>query len=121
MRWAIGRALGTIGAEVIFAPTYQDACDRLSSQSFAAIVVASPLEERSVVGILREVDRLQPQARVLVLCSGEGCERLLYDVPRATLFRKPFALSELMAAVAPALGVHEQPQAPIQAPAEAQA
>jgi len=105
LRWAIGRALATIGAEVVSTGTYDETSERLSSQAFAAIVVAAALDGRSVVGMLSEVDRQQPQTRVLVLCSGECCDRVLRDVPHATLFRKPFALSELLAAVAPALGL----------------
>jgi len=106
LRWAIGRALAAIGATVVPAATYEEASERLSHRAFAAIVVASPLDGRSVVGILSEVDRQQPHTRVLVLCSGDECDTMLRDVPHATLFRKPFALSELMASVGPALGLN---------------
>ena len=106
LRWAIGRALETIGATVVFAPTYQEASDRLSNEEFAAVVVASPLEGRSVVGMLREVDQVRPHSRVLVLCTGEHCDGVLRAIPRATVFNKPFSVSELMAAVAPVLGAH---------------
>ena len=112
LRWAIGRSLEMIGAEVVAASTYEEACDRLSSQLFAAVVVASPLDGRSVVGMLSEVDRQQPYTRVLVLCAGDECDGILRDVPHATLFRKPLALSELMAAVAPAIGLTAPPAVP---------
>jgi DNA-binding NtrC family response regulator len=106
IRWAVGHALETLGARVVTASTYQETCDRLSSEAFEAVVLASPLEGRSLVGVLSELDRMRPQTRVLVLCSGEHCDRIMREVPRATVFHKPFAVSELMAAVAPALGVH---------------
>jgi DNA-binding NtrC family response regulator len=112
LRWAIGRALAAIGATVVPAASYEEASERLSNRAFAAIVVASPLDGRSVVGILSEVDRQQPHTRVLVLCAGEECESLLRNVPHATLFRKPFPLSELVAAVAPAVGLNAASAAP---------
>ena len=56
LRWAMGRALGPLGADVVFAPTYQQACDLLAAGEFAAVVVASPLEGRNVIGLLRELD-----------------------------------------------------------------
>jgi DNA-binding NtrC family response regulator len=103
LQWALGRALATIGADVTAAATYDDACAQLARRAFAAVVVASPLEGRSIAGILKDVDRLRPETRLVVLCAGDHCEHLLREIPRATLFCKPFAVSELLAALAPAL------------------
>lgn len=106
LRWAIGKALGTLGVSVVFAPTYQEACDRLSNEEFAAVIVAAPLEGRSVSGLLTEVDRQHPRTRILVLCAGDHCDPVLTAARRASVFTKPFAVSELMAAVAPAIASH---------------
>ena len=103
LRWAVGKALETIGASVVFAPTYQEACERLSNEEFAAVIVSAPLEGRSVVGLLTEVDRQHPQTRILVLCTGEHCDSVFTAARRASVFTKPFSVSELMAAVAPAI------------------
>ena len=39
----------------------------------------------------------------MALCEGEGCGPLQHDIPRATVFQKPFTLSALVAVIAPAL------------------
>jgi DNA-binding NtrC family response regulator len=103
LRWALGRVLGPLGADVVFAPTYQSACDLLASGEFAAVVLASPLEDRSVIGLLRELDRSRPETRLVALCEGDECGTLQHDIPRATVFQKPFTLSALVAVIAPAL------------------
>jgi DNA-binding NtrC family response regulator len=104
LRWAIGRMLSPLGADVVFASTYQQACDLLSNEEFAAVVLASPLEGRHVSALLRDVDRMRPQTRLLALCASDDAEHVQDDIPRAMVFRKPFPLSELAAVIAPVLG-----------------
>jgi CheY-like chemotaxis protein len=106
LRWAIGRMLEPLGAEIVFASTYHAACDLLSAGEFAAVVVASPLEGHSVLGLLRELDRLRPETHLVALCEGEACARLQHEIPRLSLFQKPFTVSALAVVVAPALGEH---------------
>jgi DNA-binding NtrC family response regulator len=106
LRWAIGRVLGSLGAEIVFAPTYHAATDLLSTGEFAAVVVSSSLDGHSVVGLLRELDRLRPETRLIALCEGDICGRLQDEIPRVTVFQKPFTLSALAAVVAPALREH---------------
>lgn len=103
LRWAVGKALETLGARVVLASTYPEACDRLSNEEFAAVVLAAPLDGRSVSGLLAELVRERPATRVVVLCTGEDCDGVLTVARRASILTKPFALSELVAAVAPAL------------------
>jgi DNA-binding NtrC family response regulator len=106
LRWAIGRALSPFGVDVVFAPTYERACELLAASRFAAVIVACPLQERSVIELLRELERAQPDTRLVVLCEGDGSESLQRAVPRATVFQKPFTLSALTAAIAPVLREH---------------
>jgi DNA-binding NtrC family response regulator len=106
LRWAIGRALAPIGADVVFASTYQGTCELLAASRFAAVIVACPLQDRSVIELLREVDRSEPETRLLALCEGDSSESVQREVPRATVFQKPFTLSALTAALAPALARH---------------
>jgi DNA-binding response OmpR family regulator len=103
LRWAIGKALETLGAQPVFASTYQEACDRLSNESFAAAILAAPLDGRSISGLLAELVREHPHTRIVVLCTGEACDHVLTVARRASVVTKPFAISELMAAIAPAL------------------
>ena len=103
LRWAIGRVLGPLGAEIVFAPTYQHACDLLSTGEFAAVVAASPLDGQSTAGLFRELDRLRPETRLVALCEGDACGPLQHEIPRLTVLQKPFTLSALAAALAPAL------------------
>jgi two-component system response regulator VanR len=103
LRWAIGKALETLGVRAVFAATYQDACDHLANESFAAVILSSPLDGRSVSGLLAELVREHPHTRLVVLCTGDHCDGVLTVARRASVLTKPFAVSELMAAVAPAL------------------
>lgn len=104
LRWAIGRALGPLGADVVLAATYQDACDLLAAGEFAAVILASPLEGRSVIELLRELARSRPRTLLLALCEGDNGQSVQHDVPRAAVFQKPFTLSALTAVLIPVVG-----------------
>jgi DNA-binding NtrC family response regulator len=103
LRWALGRVLAPLGAEIVFAPTYRALSDQLAGGEFAVVVVASPLEGHSVTGLLHGIDRSCAHTSVIVLCDGDECGALAFEIPRATVFHKPFSLDPLVAVVAAAL------------------
>jgi DNA-binding NtrC family response regulator len=103
--WAIGRVLAPLNAEVVLARTYRETTDQLSAGEFPVVILSASLEGRSTLGLAKELTILRPATRLVVLCDGD-CDRLYTDLPRATIFRKPFVLTDLVAVVAPDFEAH---------------
>lgn len=97
--WALERTLVAPGIEMVSAGSRDEVCDRLAGERFDVIVMSCELAESDMSDVIVEIDRLQPDVRLIVLCRSDSAPKLRARLARGEVYEMPFNIDRLVSAI----------------------
>jgi DNA-binding NtrC family response regulator len=96
--WALERTLDASGIQIVKAGSRDEVSGRLATGRFDVVVMASQMNESDMSDVIVEIDRQEPDVRLIVLCRGDSA-KLRARLWRGIVYETPFSIDRLARAI----------------------